>query len=337
MLKKTTIILLILLCLLFFLLNFTSSGLCKPSEENAGYALLDAVFVTFKELAEKREPIMEKTNKALIEMMKQAKRAKAQKQIDDIFFKRFHRILMVLKIVITPDDGSGIMGPLYFGEINKFIEDIEGEKFDVQGVGGHTAINKLSEAISHEIIDLRMYLDNKEKREKLIEEYQKQIATLSQDPSKLAEQDRQLMSMKGIVAITTAMTDYVTDFGIPPAQAGTYEKGGEFNKALSPFYIRILPIKDSWGHNFLVYSGTVCNGIYKGIKSCTEKDVIIISYGRDGKKENWTYKPENPQAGLFELKDDRDFDKDLVLWNGTWVRAPKGKWIQTPKKEKMKK
>ena len=85
-------------------------------------------------MAEMKENVMEKTQKALTDMMQDAKNAKAQNQIDEVFFKRFHRILLVLNIVITPvgKDKSGIMGPLYFNEINQFIEDIKGEKYDVQ-------------------------------------------------------------------------------------------------------------------------------------------------------------------------------------------------------------
>ena len=146
--------------------NLKAVDISDPEEESAGYALLDTVFVTFKELAEMGEGVLEKTQKALNQMMKDAKKAKAQNQIDDVFFKRFHRILLVLNIVITPveKDDANIMGPFYFGEINQFIEDIMGEKYDVQKAGGHEAINKLSEAISREISNLRLYLDSKKKR-----------------------------------------------------------------------------------------------------------------------------------------------------------------------------
>ena len=314
--------------ILFFMsvgVNLGAFCLSEPVEENAGYALLDTVFVTFKELASLREPIMEKTNKALETMMKDAKDARKQNQIDDVFFKRFHRILLVLKIVITPveKDSAGIMAPFYFGEINEFIEDIDGEKYDVQKPGGHEAINRLSQAISHEIIDLRLYLDTKEKREKLIEEYEKQMGLELKGTSEATDKAKQLQSMREVTFINHAMTDYMTDIGVPPVQSGTYTRGGEFNKALSPFYIRDLPVSDAWDGNYCVYSGKACNGVYQGIEGCTEKDILIISYGRDGKKENWKYDPKKPEAGLYELKSDSDYDKDLVIWNGTWIRAPK--------------
>lgn len=325
---RKEIILCIFVFLIFFCMNLNSSGSSLPrSEESAGYALLDSLVVAFKELAEQREAVMERTNTALGEMAREAQRAKVQGQIDTVFFKRFHRILMVIKCMITPisrDDEAWFNKPLYFGAVEKFIEDIEGEPIDIEKSGQSVVINKFTQAISREIVDLRIYLDNKGKREKLIEEYQ-ELLSMSKETSELAEKDPQLMTMKDISHVNAAISDYVTDYGIPPKQAGTYERNGEFDKTLSPFYIKILPVKDGWGNALLVYTGKACNGIYDGIKGCTEKDYIVISFGRDGKKENWKYKPRDPEAGIYELTSDKDHDKDLVMWNGKWIRAPRAK------------
>ncbi|MBA7687198.1 hypothetical protein ES703_95659 [subsurface metagenome] len=231
---------------------------------------------------------------------------------------------MVLNIIITPAKDGGIMKSLYFREINKFIEDIEGEPFDPEKVGENEFINKFTEAISHEIIELRIYLDNKGKREELIEEYQ-ELLSISKDPSELVEKDKQLISMKDIATINVAISNYVTDFGVPPKQAGTYDRAGKFDKTLSPFYVKIIPVKDGWGNGFYVYTGKACNGVYDGIKRCTDKDIIIVSYGKDGKKENWKYNSKNPEAGLYELKSDKNYDNDLIMLNGKWIRAPRAK------------
>jgi len=324
MMKKMIIILLIILLLMVFGLNLKATWLSKPAEKNAGYSLLDTVFVTFKELAEMREPVMEKTNQALTDMMKESKNAKAQNQIDDVFFKRFSRILLVLKIIITPveKDGANIMGPLYFGELNKFIEDIEGIKYDVQKAGSSEAIDMFSKAISHEIIDLRLYLDTKDKREKLIEEYEKQIGLEGSDATEATDQAKQLNTMRKASSINHAMTDYKTDHGVPPKQSGIYTRESLLNEALSPFYIKTLPVNDEWGGNYRVFSGKSCNGVYDGIEGCADKDILIVSYGRDGEKENWIYNPKKPDAGFYELKSDKDYEKDLVIWNGNWIRAP---------------
>jgi len=321
----------IFICILIFLFMLgphlaASTVSFANAEESAGQALLDSLVATFKELAEQKEAVMAKANIALADMMREAQKAKAQGQIDAVFFKRFHRILMVLKCVITPvtpDDG-GIMKPLYFGAINKFIEDIEGEEYDIERAAPNAAIAKFTQAVSHELIELRIYLDNKEKREKLIEEYKKLIE-FSGDTPELAKHDRQLISMKDIFYVNLAISDYLTDYGIPPKQAGLYDRKGEFNKALSPFYIKVLPVEDNWGNGLSVYTGKACNGVYEGIKGCTEKDYIVVSYGRDGKKEDWKYNPKNPEAGIYEFKSDKDFDKDLVIWSGKWIRAPRVK------------
>jgi hypothetical protein len=322
MARKTIIFVCIILCLLFFSLNLISSSIpVKSADKDAGYALLDSLVVTFKEMAELRESVFDKANKELEEMMREAMRAKAQNQIDAVFFKRFSRILLVLKLVIGNAPGEVILTQLMIREVNQFIEDVEAVKFDVQKAGGATAINTFSQAISHEIVNLRIYLDNKGKREKLIEEYQEHLA-ISKDTIELVQQDKQLMSMRDITFINHAITDYLTDMGVPPKQEGTYDKTGKFYSDLSPFYIKVVPIKDNWGNNLHVYTGKTCNGVYDGIEGCTEKDFIIISYGRDGEKESWKYDSKNPQAGIYELKSMKDLDKDLIMWNGNWVRAP---------------
>jgi len=314
--------------LFIFCLNLNSCSSPLPvAEESAGHTLLDSLVVAFKELAEQRNAVIERTNTALGEMAREAQRAEAQRQIDTVFFKRYQRILIVIKCVVSPivkDKEGWFLKPLYFGAINKFIEDIEGEPFDIEKAGHNEAINKFTQAVSHEIIDLRIYLDNKEKREKLIEEYQELLGISKVTPESV-EKDPQLTTMKDIFLVNTVLSDYVTDYGVPPEQAGTYDRQGDFHKALSPFYIKNLPLEDGWGNAFYVYTGKACNGIYDGIKGCTEKDYIIISFGRDGKKENWNYSPKDPEAGLYELKSDKDHDKDLVMWNGKWIRAPRVK------------
>lgn len=324
---RKAIIICILIFLFLFCLNVTSFGRSSaPVEETAGYTLLDSLVVAFKELAEQREAVMERTEKALVSMMKEANTAKVQGQIDTVFFKRFRRILMVIKCVITPipKDDAGIMKPLYFEAINKFIEDIEGEPFDIEKSGQSVAINKFTQAVSHEIVDLRIYLDNKEKREKLIKEYE-ELLDISKDPSELVQKDKQLISMKYIERANWAISDHVTDYGVPPEQAGPYDRNSEFHKKLSPFYVKILPVEDGWGNDLHVYTGKKCNGVYEGIKGCKDKDYMIISFGRDGKKENWKYNPKTPDAGIYELKSDADYDNDLIMLNGKWIRAPRAK------------
>lgn len=134
----------------------------------------------------------------------------------------------------------------------------------------------------------------------------------------------QKRAMKDIMIITTSLVDYVTDHGVLPEQDGIYDENSQFNKALSPFYVKRLPVKDPWGNNYLVYCGEACNGKY-GITGCGPGDFVVVSYGRDGREEDWKFDPTNPGSGLFISKNADDFDKDLIQWNGSWIRAPRTK------------
>ena len=126
-------------------------------------------------------------------------------------------------------------------------------------------------------------------------------------------------AMKDITTIATALADYITDFGKFPVQAGPFDQGGVFVKALSPFYVISLPTKDPWGHDYLVYCGKPFDGIY-GLKETMTDDMLVVSYGQDGVQDNWRYDPSHPEAGLY---DPAEIKNDLVMFNGAWVRAPR--------------
>ncbi len=150
-------------------------------------------------------------------------------------------------------------------------------------------------------------------------------ASLTREDTGIAElKEKQKYNMKDIMTITTALADYISDNDVLPKQDGIYDENGEFYKVLSPFYVYVLPITDAWGNNFRVYCGEACNGKY-GISRCGADDFVVVSYGRDGKKEDFEFNPSDPGAGLFEIESADDFDKDLIMWNGSWVRAPRPK------------
>ena len=149
-------------------------------------------------------------------------------------------------------------------------------------------------------------------------------AIIQEDPKMAEQKKKQIMTMKEITVITTALADYISDNGIAPEQDGTFDENTEFCRALAPFYVRNLPIYDGWGNNYIVYCREACNGKY-GISGCTSDDIVVISYGRDGKKEDWEFVPYYSAAGLYTLETLDDVDKDIVMWNGSWVRAPRPK------------
>ena len=124
-----------------------------------------------------------------------------------------------------------------------------------------------------------------------------------------------------IMLIATALVDYVTDHGEFSFKDFPFlHKDSDIYNALCPDYVKSLPISDPWGKSYLVICGKNIDGSLYGIPSGGGADFLIFSKGRDGEAENWIYDPENGAAGLYEGNDP---DKDIVLFNGTFIRAPK--------------
>jgi type II secretion system protein G len=133
---------------------------------------------------------------------------------------------------------------------------------------------------------------------------------------------KQKSTMKDITVISTAVTDFVTDNGQTPTQDGNYDATMAFYDALSPFYVKVLPINDQWGNNFMAYCGTACDGNY-GVSGAAGDDFVIASYGRAGTLETFSFDPNDPENGLFVVSAAAHFNYDLVMWNGSWIRAPR--------------
>ncbi len=133
---------------------------------------------------------------------------------------------------------------------------------------------------------------------------------------------KQKSTMKDLVVMSTAITDFVTDNGITPVQNGTYTATAVFYTSLSPFYIKVLPLTDQWGTNFNAYCGTDVDGNY-GISGAAGDDFLVSSYGRAGALESFTFTATDPEAGMFVVSQSDHFNRDLVMWNGSWIRAPR--------------
>ena len=133
---------------------------------------------------------------------------------------------------------------------------------------------------------------------------------------------KQKSTMKDIVVISTAVTDYVTDNGVTPTQNGTYTASAAFYTGLSPFYVKVLPLSDQWGTYYNAYCGTDVDGNY-GVTGAAGDDFLIASYARDKTIETFSFNASNPEAGLFVVSAATHFNRDLVMWNGSWIRAPR--------------
>lgn len=131
-------------------------------------------------------------------------------------------------------------------------------------------------------------------------------------------------TMKNTSAISRALSDYIVDNGQAPNQGGTYDTSSSFYLALSPFYIKILPTQDQWGNGFRVWCSNAAEGIY-GITEPDNEDFMIASFGQDRiQEDDFAFNSLLPEDGFYFLKQISDFDKDLVMWNGAWIRRPFG-------------
>jgi type II secretion system protein G len=126
-------------------------------------------------------------------------------------------------------------------------------------------------------------------------------------------------TQKDLQMIATYITDYDTDHSSPPANNGAIST--TLKTALSPMYVKVLPLRDQWGSSFMVYTGTSVT-VY-GITGAATDDYLVSSYGRDKTVESWTYNSSTPESGLYTISTAADFNKDLVNYNGSFIRGPR--------------
>jgi len=138
---------------------------------------------------------------------------------------------------------------------------------------------------------------------------------------------KQKGSMKDIMTISTALTDHITDHGIVPDNSGVYAAGGTLYVALSPFYVRVLPINDQWGTPYLIYTRDNASGQWGASYSTPgpfgNDEFVVGSYGRDALVSGtYEYDPLTPSAGFYIIVDLPSFNNDLACWNGSWIVGP---------------
>ena len=67
-------------------------------------------------------------------------------------------------------------------------------------------------------------------------------------------------TQKDISTIATTLVNYIGDKAVPPANSGDISDG--LKSALSPMYLKVLPLNDQWGNGLKVYCGTAVDGNY---------------------------------------------------------------------------
>jgi type II secretion system protein G len=133
---------------------------------------------------------------------------------------------------------------------------------------------------------------------------------------------KQKGTMKDMMSISTAIADYITDNGVAPDSADDLATGDAIIGQLSPFYLKVLPLNDQWGFPLYVYCGTGVIGNY-GVTNAGYDDFMVASRGRKNEQEGFSYNSADPNSGLFVVGAMVDFENDLIVWNGSWIRAPR--------------
>jgi hypothetical protein len=132
-------------------------------DTRVAYALLDGIGEMFYQMAVTGTGWTEKLEKGLQQFMADAKEAKSRSQIDSVFYRRYRYLLAIIKMTVRPDPG-GILLTVIDCELGQFVGSVLGEELKGSGPG---AMSQVLNAIAYEIVDLQMYMDNLEAREKL--------------------------------------------------------------------------------------------------------------------------------------------------------------------------
>jgi len=135
---------------------------------------------------------------------------------------------------------------------------------------------------------------------------------------------KQKGTMQDMNGIARAIIDYITDVGYAPEQSGAMVAGSSFLEELRPFYVKAMPMIDQWGTAFSVYCGTAIDSAgIGGVTASGPDDFIVVSYGRDRQQTPFSFNPLDPVASYFEMTALPGFDQDLIIWNGSWIHAPR--------------
>lgn len=155
--KKMVVVWLILFSLNSIGCADRSNDQTGSNNKKVGEALLDNVVSRLSQPGisgnEKREDI----KSHLSHLWGEAKKARDKGQIDQIYYTRYKRILVVIMLNVITDEKNIIINSLIFEEINKFdIPAID----DTQNLAG---IGSIAKTLSEEIASLKKYLKKKSK------------------------------------------------------------------------------------------------------------------------------------------------------------------------------
>jgi len=165
------------LVLFFSLLVFVAglwaiddAGITQNSKGDAGNVLLERLIGMFQTMAATGSGGRDKVNTEIEGIMAETKKAFSENKIDPYYFRHFHRILLVIKLTIV-EDQEGILGSLIEREAEEFVSDMMG----AQKGRDASSIGVLAEALQQGFLNLQLYLDTKDQRQKLKEDWEKKF------------------------------------------------------------------------------------------------------------------------------------------------------------------
>lgn len=142
---------------------------------------------------------------------------------------------------------------------------------------------------------------------------------------------KQKSCMKQILTMATGATDYITDHGswALVAEDGDLALADPFMQAITPFYVKTIPVNDPWNAPYKVHvDEAAVEAVLTGADPLMigPEDFVIISWGRDnasGPLSAADYTDAAPEAGMYTVGSMTDFNNDLANWSGSWIVCPK--------------
>jgi len=134
-----------------------------------GLVLLDRILVLFQKLAADGTGGRAVVLKGLEDIMNEAVQAKTKAQLDPVFFRRFSRLLMIMELNFMPESKS-ILKAHVDRQTADFVEEVAGVR-PVVGKDGGVGFGDMAAALADEIVNLRIYLETKDRKAKLLEQW----------------------------------------------------------------------------------------------------------------------------------------------------------------------
>ena len=145
-----------------------------------GYAMLNGLLTLFDNLTTSGTSGsggFTVVDERLEQLAKDANLAREANLIDNIFYNRYRRMLMVFKMIITPVVKNELLENPFMKTLADFVWDVTYERWIW---GDKESIGKMSAALEEELVQLQFYLDSRQARE----EFKKKMGKLLPPPAK---------------------------------------------------------------------------------------------------------------------------------------------------------